>query len=426
LAYSLAAICLVACAAGFAVDGARYARFAISVLLVLAPVLPIMFCTTLWLQFVRSRSALRDPVLQQSEATSPARDVRIVWIIFDEMDQELAFERRLPSLDLPEFDRFRRQSIYATAAYPPGHSTGVSIPALTTGRIVARATPLDARHLEIRFADTGETALWNETPTIFSRFRSAGLKSALMGWYHPYCRVFGDDLLRCEWFPSIDATDSLRHEVWVDRLTSGKGWRFSLGLFKMLLPGASVHDQYEMVQEQTARQYTEAVGTARQMLSDRSVNLVFLHWMIPHPPGIYDRRTGQLGSGANRGYFDNLALADRTLAQMRQDMGSSLWDRTCVLISADHQFRTALWHGRPLWTDEQEREIGNRTTQRIPFLVKMPGQRDGLVFRPELNTVLTSNLLLAIANGEVASPEQAMNWLGKHAPAPLTPRTPAQ
>src|SRR5262249_49748159 len=61
---------------------------------------------------------------------------RVLWIIFDELDQRLAFDERPASIALPELDRFRRQSVAASRAYSPSTKTFTSLPALITGRLV--------------------------------------------------------------------------------------------------------------------------------------------------------------------------------------------------------------------------------------------------------------------------------------------------
>src|SRR6266487_5883864 len=44
---------------------------------------------------------------------------RVVWFLFDEMDQEIAFSSRPATLHLSELDRLRSQAVYATNTYPP-------------------------------------------------------------------------------------------------------------------------------------------------------------------------------------------------------------------------------------------------------------------------------------------------------------------
>src|SRR5262249_56942805 len=67
---------------------------------------------------------------------------RVVWLVFEELDQRIAFEARPPGLGLPELDRLRRDSLYADAARPPAGTTEVAIPALLIRPPVGAVTPL--------------------------------------------------------------------------------------------------------------------------------------------------------------------------------------------------------------------------------------------------------------------------------------------
>src|SRR5207253_2506246 len=72
---------------------------------------------------------------------------RVVWIIFDELEYGQAFDHRSSSVDLPELDRFRQDSISASAAYPPAYSTAISVPALVTGQLLESTAPSGANEL---------------------------------------------------------------------------------------------------------------------------------------------------------------------------------------------------------------------------------------------------------------------------------------
>jgi len=50
------------------------------------------------------------------------------------------------------------------------------------------------------------------------------------------------------------------------------------------------------------------------MVLDPSLSLVFVHHVVPHPPGFYDADSGDFDVSGHGDYFDNLALADRALA----------------------------------------------------------------------------------------------------------------
>src|SRR5262249_24445733 len=59
---------------------------------------------------------------------------RVVWLVFEELDQRITFEARPAGLELPELDRLRRESLYADTARPPAAPGELTIPALITRR----------------------------------------------------------------------------------------------------------------------------------------------------------------------------------------------------------------------------------------------------------------------------------------------------
>ena len=73
----------------------------------------------------------------------------------------LAFDGRPKSISLPELDRLRQESVFASNAYPAARITLTAIPAMTTGRLVRAARPLDPDHLQLTFMDN-RTSLWQK------------------------------------------------------------------------------------------------------------------------------------------------------------------------------------------------------------------------------------------------------------------------
>jgi hypothetical protein len=130
----------------------RVIRWAPRVILVLLPFVLITFSQAVWkltrnvgVAYAANAAASTAPVARKKPAT------RVLWIIFDEMDQRMSFSERPASVELPELDRLRNQSVYAINAYPPAPLTYMSMPALITGRLVAQVTPVRADELMVRF-----------------------------------------------------------------------------------------------------------------------------------------------------------------------------------------------------------------------------------------------------------------------------------
>ena len=82
---------------------------------------------------------------------------------------------------------------------------------------------------------------------------------------------------------------------------------------------------------------------------------------------------------------------------------AGLWDRTAVIISSDHGWRTSVWRGGPNWTSEDER-VSRGPTMGVPFLLKLPGQTTEICYDKRFNTVVTSRIIGAILEGSLTDP----------------------
>ncbi len=113
----------------------------------------------------------------------------MVWIIFDELSQTIAFGNRPPGLSLPNLDRLKQESFYATAAEPPAATTLASLPSLIVGQKVLEAASEGPRDLLLKLESKPGAVPWSSLPNVFDSARDLGFNTALVGWYHPYGRV---------------------------------------------------------------------------------------------------------------------------------------------------------------------------------------------------------------------------------------------
>jgi membrane-anchored protein YejM (alkaline phosphatase superfamily) len=103
-------------------------------------------------------------------------------------------------------------------------------------------------------------------------------------------------------------------------------------------------------------------------------------------------------------YLDSVALVDRELGMLRRAIEEAgQWDRTAILVSSDHGWRTSTWRGGTTWTAEDE-AVAHQDTSGVPFVLKLPGQKTGLAFGKSFNTVLTRQVITAILNGQLSDP----------------------
>ncbi|MBI4893053.1 MAG: sulfatase-like hydrolase/transferase [Acidobacteria bacterium] len=365
-------------------------------------------------------SAYADGPLAPRLAAKPR--LRVVWIVFDELSQSLAFDHRPAGVALPNFDLLRQQSWYASAAHSPGPSTQESIPALLLGRPVSLAVPGGPASLLLTSPGQPERLQWQDGNNVFRRARSLGVNSALVGWFHPYGRLLHRDLVACSWtagwllsgaeqssFPQ-PLLDDVYHRI-----------RCQMAVYPLVghFPGYAPRSYQR---QQTAERFQYLFDRAIEDVSDPGLGLVFLHLPVPHPPAIYSRTAGAYSIRGPQNYLDSLALADRTLGLLRQAVHSAGLDgQTAWIVSSDHGWRP-LWRGGPDWTPEEEAVFPRSDLTAVPFFVKLPGPEQAATFDQTINTLGTAELALQILQGRVTINEQIPLILqGSGLPAGQTP-----
>ena len=370
----------------------KVARLCLRIPLLLAPFLLVTFSQAVAaLVRMEPASQFRPHRVDPPGALRNPLKTSVVWMIFDETDYRVCFEKRPASLKLPAFDRIREGGLWATRAYSPSDATQVSLPALLTGIPLASTDPVGARRLDlIPAAGTGRLDFATQQ-NIFDRVKARQGSTALFGWYHPYARVMhGVDLSRDYPWYNFFTSDSLLKVLlfqWVEVLD------FRFNPFKNSVQG----DNHIAISQGMQSDLLAAVR-------EQSPSLMFLHYPLPHLPSIYERKSGAFGTNRSisEGYLDNMALADRYLGELRAEMErKGTWDSALIVISSDHHWRTNTY----------DRQIDY---EHVPFLVKLPHQQKGLTYDGRFNTVLTQDLILAVLDGKIESPKDASGWLDRN------------
>ncbi|MDD5560574.1 MAG: sulfatase-like hydrolase/transferase [Candidatus Omnitrophica bacterium] len=320
------------------------------------------------------------------EPVGKQNHLRILWLVFDEIDQKIVFDQRPFGLSFPELDRFRSESFYATNAYPAGDETMVVFPALIDGKLVSKILPVANNKLEITYADTNQRFIWGTQPNIFSRIRNLGFNSAFVGWYHPYCNILGNNLDFCvqvhgEYF-LVRNYDSLLENMKEQ--------------FIHLLPFAAIIEHIDA--------FEETMDNVKQIIGHPDYNLAMVHFPIPHLPSIYDQKEQKISLFVDQsnGYFSNLLLADKTLGEIRRMLEKSkLYDDITIIVTSDHYLRNS-------------KIFNMKQDNRIPFMVKMAGQNNFVKYTKTFNTVLTGDLILSILRNETKTNNDIAAWIDKN------------
>jgi len=150
--------------------------------------------------------------------------------------------------------------------------------------------------------------------------------------------------------------------------------------------------------------YRAILREAEALANDTRFGFTLVHLPIPHAPHAYNRKTGEftLGNSPIAGYVDSLALLDRTVGEIRRNMeNAGTWDSTTVLFTSDHPYREAM-------------QLDGKSDPRIPYILKLAGQKEGVEYRRQFNAVLTADLMLGVLRGEIADPASATAWLDRN------------
>jgi hypothetical protein len=372
----------------------RAAKTASVLVVILSPLALSVVVKIMLLLFgvMHLKQADYEPVLPPPTAVREGQP-RVIWIVFDCTDYRVAFENRPAGVRLPEFDRLRGESLFCTNACSPHSSTFSSMPALISGRRFSAVAIANASDLNVRVADTGADTTWQKLPSVFAEARALGANTALVGWYHPYDRILGKGLNYCAWYP-FPLFEPARAKTFTAAM------RREIGC----IPWAwHIRRIYIGVCQDSLRE-------SLSLVTNNVYGLTLLHLPPPHTPGVYLPDKDQFtfwGMSKTVGYLRNLALADKELGQMRRAMETSgQWDKTWLIVSADHSLGSALI---------------DRLDTRVPFIVKPPGANEPLTYSSQFNTIVTHDLILAILRGEIASQRELAPWLDEHGkPLPTT------
>jgi len=331
---------------------------------------------------------LNRPLLASPAASSG----RVVWIVMDELDERLGFEARPKNLSLPELDALRLTSVWASDAHPPTNATLTSMPSLLMGRRVVAARPVGPTTLMVRYSKSDKPVDWATQPNIFNEMAARQWNSALVGWYHPYCRMFGSQVSECEWTVLPNRANS-HGRTFTEIVPSMLRSLFETTMFSPFSQSRST--------QQRAANILRLDAAASKLVTSPQYQFVFLHLQGAHAPFPFDRRTGQMtrANQSIRGYLDGLAMADWTIGILRRSLRESGLDATThLIVSSDHAYRSgAAFDGKPC--------------TRIPFLVHLAGQTGTTKVTDRFESVNTRNLVVKLLKGEVRTPDQVADWI---------------
>jgi hypothetical protein len=350
-----------------------------------------------------------NPALVSDPMNSTGRGGRIVWLLFDELSYDQTFDHRFNGLAMPSFDSFRSKSVVFSDLKPTGSSTELVIPSFFLGEPVSKMrSDLDGEPM-LQLAGSKQWQAFDAHATLFSDADRLGWTTGVVGWFNPYCRMLAGTLDYCFWrmgdgeFDGQIATKSSLENA-ISPIQNIMWW---------------LERKPNFLQQIHSADLAAIVPAATELIRDESISFVFIHLPVPHPPGIYDRRTGTLRASGT--YIDNLALSDRVLRELIRSLNeTALASKTTVIICSDHSWRLSVWRPRGLWSKEEETASHGHFDPRPVLMIHFPGQQAERDVTAPFEEIRIHELIEHMLRGE--QPEFAQSLLAGGAKQPAATR----
>jgi membrane-anchored protein YejM (alkaline phosphatase superfamily) len=143
------------------------------------------------------------------------------------------------------------------------------------------------------------------------------------------------------------------------------------------------------------------MAQTRDLIQDSHIRFIFIHFPIPHPPGIYDRVHHVIRKDGS--YLDNLVLADQSLAAVQAAIQSTpAAANTTLIVSSDHSWRPWVW--QPLKEEEERVSHGGTFDPRAVLMVHLPGQDTSQVISKPVNVLIAHNIVESLLRGQASTP----------------------
>jgi len=304
---------------------------------------------------------------------------KIVWIIFDELSYDQLFAHRAKDLPLPNFDALRGQSTLFTDTQPIGYKTVKIVPSLLIGHTVDDYRYSFRNRLWVHNLGEHDFHPITGADSVFGDAKQQGWRTSAVGWYNPYCTIYGDAIDDCYWMnlDRIDGNMSQRATFWRNTYEPLKQV-----VREIKAPARADRDTCTFDVRNRLKTTLDLEQHAFNTLKTDQGDFVFVHLSLPHSPNIWSRIEDNYTQFCDSSYLDNLALTDKVLGRMMGELQASpRWKDTTVVVEGDHGWRIDLWEPMPAWTDEDDAASRNGFDPRPAVLIHLAGQT-----KPETNS----------------------------------------
>lgn len=378
-------------------------------------------------------SAPAFPAAAASPNSSSPKAPSIVWVIFDEFDASIAWRNRPASMKLPWIDRFRAEAVNFTNASAPSTYTVTAIPSLLTGLPYDRVVRKETSDILLAVPGSDKEYSFRDTPNVIDWANAAGVPVSLVGWTHPYCRIFGSKLAQCAWHENPHMSSSQTWAVALRDLSFPRAvfaqmWQEGKGISADPCDGTGLRNLTTVGFEDYRETLRGIVDLQREevrgFLQSGVKGLRILHLATPHPPGI-SREKGKSSAGddkLNTAFAANYATADSIFGEIRsilEERGE--WDSSLVILTSDHGLRS-FWELTSCLAEEDRQLLQHRDERSVPLIVKWPGGAAPATIEEPVSTLVLAPMVRAYLQREMATPEEFARWIQLHIPTSTAAR----
>jgi hypothetical protein len=289
---------------------------------------------------------------------------KVIWIIFDEFDHEIAFSRNEHNFKLPNLTKLKNNSVTHNKMFAPALNTFFSLPSILIGEYVSGAKFKNHRYIMIS-KDKKEFPFTIEN-TIFGKINNDGFTSSITGvGFHSYClmiqvkcKVFNQPL---KWF---DGILHILHEKHINAFILRKGPHRDIS--PMI-----VKSMYDFIE------------------APNPTNFLFIHNKIPHTchnckDGLAKMAEDHFNTKANKdteAYLLNIRFTDYLIGEILKKINTKNYKEgeTLLILNSDHGARPDA-----VGTFESRKKDPPQTPYPALFIAKILGDNQKLeIFDPD-------------------------------------------
>lgn len=319
-----------------------------------------------WLYVAVSAAFNARPIWADSPeklATSPGKAQHHVFILlFDELDRSFLYGKN-GGIDprFPNIRKFAEASSLYLAASSPADNTLESIYNFIREQ---RGIKLSIEKSYLFETTPQHARVTGMEKNIFADARQLGYRVSAMGWYLPYCEIWGKHLDYCRSFSAYNLSGSRKQSTLPDLydpiLTIFNLWpnQSIFGFFKN--PASGILHQ----------ELLAAIGLRFQkavLLGPHENHFIFAHFGIPHAPFVFDRDgTALFGDHFQpdkNNYLKQVERVDSEFGRLLSFLSEKgMYENATIVLMSDHALRCI--------------DTGGPKTD-VPVLVKLPRQTRG-------------------------------------------------